>query len=113
VNNHDRQILAVYALASRRTAEVQRRASVVRPPPIQIVVAELTARFRGRFDEENTLGYATAAVEDLLASIDDEALPEMAMRLAAVRMTRALTVGSSAWVTRARTCAVPVSAHKS
>ena len=50
------------------------------------ISAELYAEFRGLLSDEAIRGYVREAMTDLRGSINREALPEMAVRLARVRL---------------------------
>lgn len=63
--------------------------------PDRAVLAALSDRFDHRFSPEQVASYLSRAADDLRGSVNPESLPEMAIRLAAVRMERAETqVGS-------------------
>jgi hypothetical protein len=57
------------------------------------VVSELVGRFGARFSPDEIEECVNEAARDLLGSISLESLPEMAIRLAVVRLSRRPRIG--------------------
>ena len=62
------------------------RQETVATPPARTVVRELVARLGTRFSTAEIEQCVSRAITDLAGSISSESLPEMALRLAAVRL---------------------------
>jgi hypothetical protein len=67
------------------------------------VSTELYGEFRGRISDDVIRGCVRAAMTDLHGSISCEALPEMAVRLARVRLAALAPVARSSGIHRAAT----------
>ncbi len=57
--------------------------------PDPAVLVALAARFDNRFTPEEVRSYLLSAADELRTSVQAETLPEMSIRLAALRMERA------------------------
>lgn len=62
------------------------RRETVADPPERTVMRELAARLGTRFSAAEIEECVSRAITDLAGSISPESLPEMALRLAAVRL---------------------------
>ncbi len=57
--------------------------------PDPAVLAALAARFDNRFTTDEVRSYLLTAADELRPSVEADTLPEMSIRLAALRMERA------------------------
>jgi hypothetical protein len=63
--------------------------------PDLAVLNALSDRFEHRYEPDEVAAFLARAADDLRGSVNEEALPEMAVRLAAVRMERAERPGAA------------------